>query len=51
MFDRIAGVYDLMNSVMTVGMHQRWRERAVSWLASRRGRAPSTSRPARATSR
>jgi demethylmenaquinone methyltransferase/2-methoxy-6-polyprenyl-1,4-benzoquinol methylase len=29
MFDRIAGVYDLMNSVMTVGMHQRWRERAV----------------------
>src|SRR3954471_20151948 len=29
MFDRIASVYDLMNSVMTVGMHQRWRERAV----------------------
>jgi demethylmenaquinone methyltransferase/2-methoxy-6-polyprenyl-1,4-benzoquinol methylase len=29
MFDRIAGVYDVMNSVMTVGMHQRWRERAV----------------------
>jgi demethylmenaquinone methyltransferase/2-methoxy-6-polyprenyl-1,4-benzoquinol methylase len=29
MFDRIAGVYDLMNSVMTAGMHQRWRERAV----------------------
>ena len=29
MFDRIAGVYDFMNSVMTVGMHQRWRERAV----------------------
>lgn len=29
MFDRIAGVYDLLNSVMTVGMHQRWRERAV----------------------
>src|SRR5947207_10983685 len=33
MFDRIAGVYDLMNSVMTVGMHHRWRERAVD-LAS-----------------
>jgi demethylmenaquinone methyltransferase / 2-methoxy-6-polyprenyl-1,4-benzoquinol methylase len=29
MFDRIAGVYDLMNSVMTAGMHQRWRERAA----------------------
>jgi demethylmenaquinone methyltransferase / 2-methoxy-6-polyprenyl-1,4-benzoquinol methylase len=29
MFDRIAGVYDLMNSVMTAGMHHRWRERAV----------------------
>jgi demethylmenaquinone methyltransferase / 2-methoxy-6-polyprenyl-1,4-benzoquinol methylase len=29
MFDRIAGVYDLMNSVMTVGMHHQWRSRAV----------------------
>src|SRR3712207_3089429 len=29
MFDRIAGVYDLMNSVMTAGMHHRWRSRAV----------------------
>ncbi|MEA2481539.1 MAG: demethylmenaquinone methyltransferase / 2-methoxy-6-polyprenyl,4-benzoquinol methylase [Thermoleophilaceae bacterium] len=29
MFDRIAGVYDLMNSVMTAGMHHRWRERAA----------------------
>jgi demethylmenaquinone methyltransferase / 2-methoxy-6-polyprenyl-1,4-benzoquinol methylase len=29
MFDRIAGIYDLMNSVMTAGMHHRWRERAV----------------------
>src|SRR5215212_4543934 len=29
MFDRIARVYDLMNGVMTVGMHQRWRERAA----------------------
>ena len=33
MFDRIAGVYDAMNSVMTVGMHHRWRERAAD-LAS-----------------
>jgi demethylmenaquinone methyltransferase / 2-methoxy-6-polyprenyl-1,4-benzoquinol methylase len=29
MFDRIAGVYDRMNSVMTAGMHHQWRERAV----------------------
>jgi len=29
MFDRIAGVYDAMNSVMTAGMHHRWRQRAA----------------------
>jgi demethylmenaquinone methyltransferase/2-methoxy-6-polyprenyl-1,4-benzoquinol methylase len=29
MFDRIAGVYDVMNSVMTMGMHHRWRSRAA----------------------
>jgi demethylmenaquinone methyltransferase/2-methoxy-6-polyprenyl-1,4-benzoquinol methylase len=29
MFDRIAGVYDVMNSVMTAGMHHRWRARAA----------------------
>ena len=29
MFDRIAGVYDLMNTAMTVGLHHRWRRRAV----------------------
>jgi demethylmenaquinone methyltransferase / 2-methoxy-6-polyprenyl-1,4-benzoquinol methylase len=34
MFDRIASVYDLMNSVMTAGMHQRWRERAVDLASS-----------------
>jgi demethylmenaquinone methyltransferase/2-methoxy-6-polyprenyl-1,4-benzoquinol methylase len=33
MFDRIAGVYDLMNSVMTVGLHHRWRERAADMAA------------------
>ncbi len=31
MFDRIARVYDRMNSVMTAGMHHRWRERAVDF--------------------
>src|SRR5947208_513084 len=29
MFDRIAGVYDLMNSAMTAGLHHQWRQRAV----------------------
>ncbi len=29
MFDRIAGFYDVMNSVMTAGLHHHWRRRAV----------------------
>jgi len=29
MFDRIAGVYDLMNTAMTVGLHHGWRHRAA----------------------
>ncbi len=29
MFDRVAGVYDLMNTAMTAGMHHRWRQRAA----------------------
>lgn len=29
MFDRISGVYDLMNQVMTVGLHHQWRRRAA----------------------
>jgi len=33
MFDRIAGLYDLMNSVMTAGLHHRWRERAADLAA------------------
>jgi demethylmenaquinone methyltransferase/2-methoxy-6-polyprenyl-1,4-benzoquinol methylase len=33
MFDRIASVYDLMNSVMTVGLHHRWRSRAADLAA------------------
>src|SRR3954471_17418591 len=28
MFDRIAGVYDVMNSRMTAGLHHQWRTRA-----------------------
>jgi demethylmenaquinone methyltransferase/2-methoxy-6-polyprenyl-1,4-benzoquinol methylase len=30
MFDRIAGPYDAMNTLMTAGLHHRWRERAVA---------------------
>jgi len=33
MFDRIAGVYDLMNTAMTAGLHHRWRERAAEQAA------------------
>src|SRR5213596_2951085 len=29
MFDRIAGVYDRVNAIMTVGLDQRWRERTA----------------------
>ena len=29
MFDRIAGVYDLMNTAMTAGLHHGWRARAA----------------------
>ena len=35
MFDRIARVYDVMNSVMTAGMHHRWRERAADLARQR----------------
>ena len=33
MFDRIAGPYDAMNTLMTAGLHHRWRERAVELAA------------------
>jgi demethylmenaquinone methyltransferase/2-methoxy-6-polyprenyl-1,4-benzoquinol methylase len=33
MFDRIAGPYDLMNSVMTAGLHHVWRQRAADMAA------------------
>jgi demethylmenaquinone methyltransferase/2-methoxy-6-polyprenyl-1,4-benzoquinol methylase len=33
MFDRIAGLYDVMNSVMTAGLHHRWRSRAADLAA------------------
>ena len=30
MFDRIAGQYDALNTVMTAGLHHRWRQRAAA---------------------
>jgi demethylmenaquinone methyltransferase/2-methoxy-6-polyprenyl-1,4-benzoquinol methylase len=33
MFDRIAGVYDRMNTVMTAGLHHQWRRRAADLAA------------------
>ena len=37
MFDRIAQFYDLMNSVMTAGLHHRWRDRAADLAELRAG--------------
>src|SRR6478672_13880221 len=39
MFDRVAGRYDALNSVMTAGLHHRWRRRA----AERTGLGPGDS--------
>jgi demethylmenaquinone methyltransferase / 2-methoxy-6-polyprenyl-1,4-benzoquinol methylase len=33
MFDRIAGIYDPLNQVMTVGLHHKWRRRAADLAA------------------
>ena len=51
MFDRIARVYDPLNSLMTAGLHHRWRERAADLAALAPAAARSTSRRGRATSR
>ena len=39
MFDRIAGLYDRMNSVMTAGLHHEWRRRAADLAELSAGRA------------
>ena len=50
MFDRVAGRYDVLNSVMTAGLHHRWRERAVRRPRLCPATPPSTSAAAPATS-
>jgi demethylmenaquinone methyltransferase/2-methoxy-6-polyprenyl-1,4-benzoquinol methylase len=37
MFDRIAGHYDLLNSLMTAGLHHSWREKAADRAQLRAG--------------
>jgi demethylmenaquinone methyltransferase / 2-methoxy-6-polyprenyl-1,4-benzoquinol methylase len=37
MFDRIAAVYDTLNTAMTVGLHHRWRARAAALARARPG--------------
>jgi demethylmenaquinone methyltransferase/2-methoxy-6-polyprenyl-1,4-benzoquinol methylase len=37
MFDRVASRYDALNSVMTAGLHHRWRERAANMAELRPG--------------
>lgn len=37
MFDRIAGLYDRMNTIMTAGLHHQWRRRAADLAQVRPG--------------
>src|SRR4051794_16533487 len=36
-FDRVAGRYDLMNDLMSAGVHRLWKEALLDWLAPRPG--------------
>ena len=36
-FERVAGRYDLMNDLMSVGIHRLWKRELVDWLAPRPG--------------
>jgi demethylmenaquinone methyltransferase/2-methoxy-6-polyprenyl-1,4-benzoquinol methylase len=36
-FDSVASRYDLMNDLMSGGIHRRWKDELVAWLAPRRG--------------
>ena len=39
LFDRVAGRYDLMNDLMSGGVHRLWKRKMVAWLAPRPGMA------------
>ena len=39
LFDRVAGRYDLMNDLMSAGVHRLWKREMVAWLAPRSGMA------------
>ncbi len=36
-FDRVAGQYDVMNDLMSAGLHRLWKNSMVNWLAPRAG--------------
>lgn len=36
-FERVAGRYDLMNDLMSAGVHRLWKEALIDWLAPRPG--------------
>ncbi len=38
-FDRVAGNYDVMNDVMSLGVHRAWKDVMVDWLDPRPGQA------------
>ena len=37
-FDSVAGKYDIMNDLMSAGVHRLWKEALLDWLAPRPGR-------------
>ena len=39
-FDRVAARYDLMNDLMSGGVHRLWKEALLDWLAPRPGGGP-----------
>ena len=49
MFDRVASHYDALNSVMTAGLHHRWRERAAERAGVTADVSPHTLRHSFAT--
>ena len=42
-FDRVAARYDLMNDLMSGGVHRLWKEALLDWLAPRPGIAVNIS--------